>query len=47
MTYSIYIIEKSGERVHWSIEQSYIDAINEVEYLRKHENREAVIIENL
>lgn len=47
MTYSIYIIEKSGERVHWSIEQSYADAIREVAFLRKYENREAVIIENL
>lgn len=47
MTYSVYIIEESGERIHWSIEQSYMDAINEVDYLKKRENREAVIIENL
>lgn len=47
MTYSIYIIEKSGERIHWSIEQSYADAIKEVAFLRKYDNQQAVIIENL
>lgn len=45
-TYSVYIIEKSGERIHWSTEQSYQDAINEAHSLRKYENREAVVIED-
>lgn len=45
-TYSVYIIEKSGERIHWSVEQSYQDAINEAHYLRKYENREAVVVED-
>lgn len=45
-TYSVYIIEKSGERIHWSVEQSYQDAINEAAWQRRNEGREAVVIED-
>lgn len=45
-TYSVYIIEKSGEWVHWSVEQSYQDAVNEAAWQHKYEGREAVVIED-
>ena len=47
MTWSVYIIENGGGRVHYSIEQSYADAINCAAWLRKYEGVEAIVIENL
>lgn len=45
-TYSIYIITKDGNRIWWTSGQSYADCVREVDYLRKYEDTEAVILED-
>lgn len=44
--YTVYIIEKSGEWVPYSIEASFIDACNTSKYLQKYEGAVTVILEN-
>lgn len=44
MEYTVYIVSGETSRP-WTKETSYADAVHEVEYLRKYENVDAIIIE--